>query len=239
MSAGPSASPAIAPLVPFTEDEVCDLVLERSGIACVGLALVFGLAACTAGSDEPAPTSPVVQLGAPGEENQTLSPEDAAKLESPKHTEADEQFMLDMVQHHNQAIVMTSFVDERTDDRDIRLLAKRMKISQQDEMDLMTRWLQDRVVPLTDEHGGHGDGHEMPGMLTDEQLAQLEAADGAAFERLFLEFMIQHHEGALQMVSELYTDGGGHESEIDQFARHVESDQGVEIARMQQLLATR
>lgn len=214
-------------------------VLQRSGLACLGLVLAFGLAACTGDSDDVAPTSPVVQLGAPGEGNHTLSPEDAAKLESPKHTEADSQFMLDMVQHHDQAIVMTGLVDDRTENRDIRLLAERMQVSQEGEMDLMTQWLQDRVVPLTDGHGGHDAGHEMPGMLTDEQLARLEAADGAEFERLFLESMIQHHQGALQMVSRLYADGGGHESEIDQFARHVESDQGVEIARMQQLLAAR
>ncbi|MFD4111824.1 DUF305 domain-containing protein [Streptomyces sp. NPDC058650] len=218
---------------------------ERSGpAACLALALVFGLAACTGGTDEVAPTSPVVQLGAPGEENHTLAPGESLNLDSPKHTEADEQFMLDMIAHHDQAITMTGFVDQRTEDRDIRLLAERMRVSQEDELDLITEWLQDRVVPLNDGraggHDGHdGDGHAMPGMLTEEQLAALEAADGADFERLFLEYMIQHHQGAVQMVTELYAAGGGHESEIDQFARHVESDQGVEIAKMQQLLAAR
>ncbi|MGH3703534.1 MAG: DUF305 domain-containing protein [Agromyces sp.] len=217
-------------------------VVERSGPVCMALALVLGLAACTAG--EVAPTSPVVQLGAPGEGNHTLAPGESLNLESPKHTEADEQFMLDMIAHHDQAITMTGFVDDRTDDRDIRLLAERMQVSQQDEIDLITRWLQDRVVPLNDARaGGHdnheADGHQMPGMLTEEQLAELEAADGAEFDRLFLEYMIQHHQGAVRMVDELYAAGGGHESEIDQFARHVESDQGVEIAKMQQLLAAR
>ena len=76
-------------------------------------------------------------------------------------------------------------------------------------------------------------------MLTDEQLARLEAAKGSTFDRLFLEYMIQHHEGAWQMVDELYAAGGGQESAIDQFARHVESDQGIEIARMQEMLAER
>ncbi|MEF3405519.1 DUF305 domain-containing protein [Agromyces sp. CCNWLW203] len=219
-------------------------VAERSGpAACLALVLVFGLAACTADTDGAPPTSPVVQLGAPGEENHTLAPGETLNLESPKHTEADEQFMLDMIVHHDQAITMTGFVDERTDDRDIRLLAERMRVSQEDELDLITEWLQDRVVPLNDAragggHGGH-DGDAMPGMLTKAQLAELEAADGAEFERLFLEYMIMHHQGAVQMVAELYAAGGGHESEIDQFARHVESDQGVEIAKLQQLLAAR
>ncbi len=104
----------------------------------------------------------------------------------------------------------------------------------------MVQWLQDRVQPLREDgHDGHADGHEMPGMLTEEQLARLEAAEGSTFDRLFLEYMIQHHQGALQMVDELYAAGGGQESAIDQFARHVESDQGIEIARMQEMLAER
>ena len=205
------------------------------------LMLSLGVAACTASAPEPpAPTSPVVQLGAPGEPNETLSPEDAAKrLEAPKFVEADSEFMLDMMAHHDQALVMTGYVDDRTDDRDIRLLAERMRISQEDEMTMMTRWLQDRFIPVNDESGHGHDGDPMPGMLTAEQLADLEAASGAQFDRLFLQSMIQHHQGALQMVTELYAAGGGNESEIDQFARHVESDQGVEIARMQQMLAER
>ncbi len=218
--------------------------MERSCRVGAVVVLTLGLAACTTtGPERVAPTGPVVQLGAPGDPNHTLSPDEAMRLESPTHVEADSQFMLDMIQHHNQAIVMTEFVDERTDDRDIRLLAERMKVSQEDELKLMIRWLQDRVIPLRDDREGHsehdGDEHAMPGMLTDDQLARLEAATGAEFERLFLEYMIQHHQGAVQMVDELYAAGGGHESDIDQFARHVESDQGIEIARMQQMLAER
>jgi len=201
--------------------------------------LALGLTACTVGED-PASTDPVVQLGAPGEPNRTLSPEEAGGIEAPTFVEQDVAFMRDMIDHHSQAIVMTGFVDERTDDRDIRLLAERMRISQEDELDLMVQWLQDRVQPLREDgHDGHGDAHEMPGMLTEEQLARLEAAEGSTFDRLFLEYMIQHHKGALQMVDELYTGGGGQESAVDQFARHVESDQGIEIARMQEMLAQR
>ena len=201
--------------------------------------LALGLTACTVGED-PASTDPVVQLGAPGEPNRTLSPEEAGEIEAPTFVEEDVAFMRDMIDHHSQAIVMTGFVDERTDDRDIRLLAERMRISQEDELDLMVQWLQDRVQPLREDgHDGHRDAHEMPGMLTEEQLARLEAAEGSTFDRLFLEYMIQHHEGARQMVEELYAAGGGQESAVDQFARHVESDQGIEIARMQEMLAER
>ncbi|MFE6965476.1 DUF305 domain-containing protein [Agromyces sp. NPDC057679] len=206
------------------------------------LALALGLAACTTTPDSPAPTSPVVQLGAPGEPNHTLSPDEAAgSIDAPEHTELDADFMRDMIHHHDQAIEMTALVEERTDDRDIRLLAERMSASQQDERTLMVSWLQDRGVPVNDQgHDAHASGGAaMPGMLSDEQMAELGGADGDAFDQLFLVFMIQHHEGAVQMVDELYAAGGGQESATDQFARHVESDQGIEIARMQQMLAER
>ena len=200
--------------------------------------LALGLTACTAGS-EPAPTDPVVQLGAPGEPNRTLSPEEAGGIEAPTFVEEDVAFMRDMIEHHSQAIVMTGFVDERTDDRDIRLLAERMKVSQEDELDLMAKWMQERSQPIRgDGHDGHG-ANEMPGMLTQQQLDRLEAAEGDEFDRLFLEYMIQHHEGALQMVQDLYKAGGGQEASIGQFASHVEGDQGIEIARMQSMLAER
>lgn len=213
---------------------------RRSWLLGTVVVLVFALSACTPDTD-PAPTDPVVQLGAPGEPNRTLSPDEAAQLEAPTHVEADVVFMRQMIDHHYQAIVMTGLVDERTHDRDVRLLAERMSISQEDELDLMVEWLQERSQPLREDgHAGHGaDGHGMPGMLTEEQLARLEGADGGAFERLFLEYMIQHHEGALQMVDELYSAGGGQQPAVDQFARHVESDQSVEIARMQEMLADR
>lgn len=201
--------------------------------------LALGLTACSVGG-EPESTDPVVQLGAPGQPNRTLTPEEAAELEVPGHVDADVTFMLDMIDHHSQALVMTGFVKARTDDRDIRLLAERMEVSQEDEIDQMAQWLQDRAQPLRENgHDGHGAGHEMPGMLTEEQLAELEAAKGEAFDRLFLEYMILHHQGALLMVQELYRAGGGQEPGIGQFAAHVEGDQGIEIARMQEMLAAR
>jgi len=211
-------------------------------LAASPIVLAVALTACTPSQpDSPEPTSPVVQLGAPGESNRTLSPEEAAGLDAPEHNDVDSAFMLAMIRHHQQAIEMTALVDDRTDDRDIRLLAERMSVSQTDEKAQITSWLQERFIPVNGDGSGH-DGHDaasMPGMLTDEQFAELEAASGDEFDRLFLEYMIQHHEGAVQMVDDLYADGGGQESATDQFARHVESDQGIEIARMQQMLAER
>jgi uncharacterized protein (DUF305 family) len=214
--------------------------LRRSCMIGTVIALGLGLSACTTGSPEtPEPTSPMVQLGAPGEPNRTMSPDEAAGIEAPEHSEADVEFMQMMILHHDQALTMTGWVDERTTDRDVRLLAERMRVSQEDEMGFMAGWLQDRGTPLRDEHAAHGGAHDMPGMLTEEQLDRLEAADGEEFERLFLEYMIQHHSGALEMVDDLWAADGGQEPSIGQFARHVQGDQGIEIARMQSMLAER
>lgn len=214
--------------------------MRRSWLVGTVVVLAFGLTACTAtDSDTPEPTGPIVQLGAPGEPNRTLSPDEAAQLPQAEHTDADVAFMQDMIVHHDQAITMTGWVDARTENRDIRLLAERMRISQEDELELITGWLQERGTPLRDEHGAHGGAHDMPGMLSDDELDRLEAASGVEFERIFLEYMIRHHQGALEMVAELWNAGGGNEASVGQFARHVEADQGIEITRMQQLLAER
>lgn len=192
---------------------------------------------------------------------------------APYHS-ADVRFMQDMIHHHAQALIMARMVDERTDRRELRLLAQRIDRSQDDEIRIMTRWLEERgeeipevrlYDPLEEDHAEHGDhgdhadhehhhghheeehahhgdhGHhdhsEMAGMLTDEELDRLAASHGAEFERLFLQFMIFHHEGALIMVEDLFaTPGAGQESDIFQFASHVDSDQRMEIVRMLRLL---
>lgn len=213
--------------------------LASFGIAAL---LIAGLTACTGEPEDaaPLPTTPVVQLGAPGEPNRTLSPDEAAALTSPSHGEDDVLFVRDMLHHHSQAIEMTGFVVDRTDDEDVRLLAERMDISQTDEMAVLEKWLQDRGEPVRDPDASHAHSAEsMPGLLTDAEMAQLEAAEGEEFDILFLTFMIKHHQGAIQMVQELYAAGGGQETEIDTFARHVEGDQSIEIKRMQQMLAER
>ncbi|MDY0907906.1 DUF305 domain-containing protein [Microbacterium sp. CFBP9034] len=209
----------------------------------LGAALVLTavLSACTADAETPAPlpSTPVVQLGAPGEPNRTLSPEEAAALGSPEHIEADTVFVRDMLHHHAQAILMTGFVPDRTADEDIRMLAARMDTSQQDEMKQMEKWLQDRGEPVRDPDAAHDAHAGMPGLLTEAELAELEAAEGAEFDTLFLEYMIRHHEGAIAMVHELFEANGGQEPEIGVIARHVEADQEIEIERMKGMLAER
>lgn len=208
--------------------------------AVVTAAIAISIAGCS--SEEPPPpssTAPVVQLGAPGEPNRSLSPDEAAAIRGPEYVEQDVTFVRHMLYHHEQAMAMTDMVEERTENERIRLLAERMAISQESEMDQMEDWLARRNETLVDPRDpdhSHA-AATMPGLLTDEEMAALEAASDEDFDRLFLESMIRHHEGAVAMVYELYSDGGGNESEIDSIARHVESDQSIEITRMQQLRA--
>jgi len=155
------------------------------------------------------------------------------------YTPADVQFMQEMIGHHAQALTMSAFVPDRTERDALKLLAERITVTQRDEIARMERWLRTRgeEVPATDAHAHHA-GHEaMPGMLTPEEMARLEQAKGAEFDRLFVEGMIKHHEGALVMVEELFASpGGGQEPELFIFANDVDADQRAEIRRMRALL---
>jgi uncharacterized protein (DUF305 family) len=212
-------------------------------------ALLIGCTSATAedtAGDTEAPK--VIQPGAPGEPSRELTPAEAAELEAEleaalQHTEADVAFMQGMIAHHVQALRMTRLVPSRTVREDIPLFAERMDLSQEDEIALMQRWLEERGEEVPSllaghEHDGHdGDDELMPGMLTEEELAELESLEGQAFDRRFLESMIRHHLGALQMVDDLHASDGGQEPEIARFARHVVSDQQIELTRMYDLLA--
>jgi uncharacterized protein (DUF305 family) len=221
---------------------------RRMPVVLVGLALALGSVACTA-DDPPAQddAAPVVQLGGPGEEGKTLSPDEAEAIEEPTWTDADVEFVQMMLPHHQQALEMTALVEDRAADPDLAQLAERIEVSQQDEIALLEEWLSERgemVSGMHGEHGGHGDhgdqggGHQdMPGMLTPAQLDQLARAEGRRFDRLFLQGMIRHHEGAVVMVETLLTGGeGGQESEVFQLASHIGTDQQVEIAAMKERL---
>ena len=147
---------------------------------------------------------------------------------------ADVEFMQGMIHHHQQAVTMADWVPDRTQSTSIRLMARRMAVSQQDEMLLMRSWLEKRGVDPDDHTHRHT---AMPGMINSRQFNKLKSARGKAFDRLFLRYMTQHHQGALTMVQGLVDKGGGTEPEIEQFILHVDSDQSIEIQRMQQLLS--
>ena len=181
---------------------------------------------------------PIVQPGAPGQASHVIDADTAADLSRVQTTAADVRFMQGMIHHHAQALDMTELLRTRTASDDMRKLASRIEISQADEINMMRRWLAVRGQQVPGEHAHHMPGAPlMPGMLTAEEIGRLAAAAGAQFDRLFLEYMIKHHEGALVMVKDLFaTPGAGQESEIFSFASDVDGDQRMEIDRMAAML---
>ena len=152
--------------------------------------------------------------------------------------DADVRFMQGMISHHAQALEMTALLPTRTMRAEMKLLGRRIDDSQADEIGFMERWLEARGETSPGAHAHHAPGAPlMPGMLTPEELQRLAAARGDDFDRLFLELMIKHHEGALFMVGELFaTPGAAQETEIFTFASDVDADQRIEIRRMSAFL---
>jgi uncharacterized protein (DUF305 family) len=201
----------------------------------------------TGGGDQPA----LIQPGAPGQAGHTVAPEKAADVSHVQATKADIEFMQGMIHHHAQAVEMTDLLETRTQSEDMKKLALRISLSQVDEIGMMQNWLRARGQTAPDplEHRNmHHEGMDMsgmdmssgpmmPGMLTPEQMKQLAAAKGPEFDRLFLEGMIRHHDGALVMVKNLFaTPGAAQDSEIFAFASDVDADQRMEIERMGRML---
>ncbi len=188
-----------------------------------------------------AQTPVIVQPGAPGQPTKVLPATTRAVL--PPLSTKDVEFMQGMIMHHAQAVEMTALIEARTENKELRLLGARISQSQSDEMNFMKRWLENKGEPIEMEmddmegmdHGSHG--HLMPGMLSGKQMAALRRARGPEFDRLFLEGMIQHHKGALVMVSEMFdTAGSGQDAELFNFATDVDSGQRAEIKIMQTML---
>jgi len=156
----------------------------------------------------------------------------------PGYSAADVRFMQGMIHHHSQAIDMVDLLYSRTASDDMKKLAKRIEVSQNDELGMMRRWLEARGQDVPGPHAHHMPGAPlMPGMLTPDEMAKLAAAKGTEFDRLFLEGMIKHHSGALVMVKDLFaTPGAAQGSEIFAFASDVDADQRMEIDRMSAML---
>jgi uncharacterized protein (DUF305 family) len=163
-----------------------------------------------------------------------------------RFTEADVRFMTGMIGHHGQALVMAAFAPTHGASPSVQRLCSRILNAQRDEIKTMQTWLRDRGQPVPEVHveGAtmmvHGPEYtmHMPGMLTQEQLNELDAARGPDFDRLFLTDMIQHHQGAVDMVHDLFaTDGAGQDQLAFKIASDIQVDQTTEIARMKQMLA--
>lgn len=194
-------------------------------------------------------TPPIFNPGAPGEASRVISAAEAVELSRTGYVEADVRFMQHMLVHHAQAVEMVGLLETRGASETVRRLGERIAQSQAAEMAQMEEWLAGRGLPVApaDAHAGHhGPAHgpadpdtpPMPGMLSPAQMAALAAASGPAFDRLFLEGMIQHHRGALDMVETLLNDPDAAEDPtLSDFASSVTADQSAEILRMQSVLS--
>ena len=156
------------------------------------------------------------------------------------YNDADVAFMTDMIHHHAQALVMARMAPTHEAGESLRILSERIIVGQNDEIALMQDWLEDRGLPVpdpADPHAAHGAHAGMPGMLTEAQLAELDAARGEEWDRLFLTYMIQHHEGALTMVDTLFGSyGAAQGDDVFRIATGIAADQTAEIERMQTML---
>ena len=203
-------------------------------IATLFLTLVACAGCRTAGGGN----TQILQPGAPGAPGRVITAEQAADQSRVLFTEADVRFMQGMIGHHAQALEMTALLPSRTNSDEMRKFAKRIEVSQADEIKMMQGWLTARGQPLPDPHAHHAHGAAlMPGMLSAEEMARLADAKGEEFDRLFLRFMIKHHDGALVMVKELFASpGAGQDAEVYAFASDVDADQRMEIHRMGSML---
>ncbi len=203
--------------------------------AAAALASLLSLPVCA----QQAPV--VVQPGAPGQPSRQLAASTHATL--PPASSADVQFMQGMIMHHAQAVEMTALIESHTNNKDLRLLGARISHSQSDEIRFMKRWLVARgestSMPMPEMSGMDMSRHEMlmPGMLTAKQMEALRKANAEEFDQLFLTGMIQHHNGALIMVKDLFDiAGAGQDAELFNFTTDVDSGQRAEIRIMQNML---
>jgi uncharacterized protein (DUF305 family) len=203
---------------------------------CVLLAAAAG-AACKTASGGSSTGTRILQPGAPGQDTRTISTEQATDLSKVQATPADVKFMQGMIGHHAQAVEMVQLLNQNSTNPVMKRLGLRIQVSQDDEMNMMRKWLADRGQAIPGPHAHHEPGGFMPGMLTTEEMATLAAAKGVEFDRLFLRGMIKHHGGAIMMVEELFkTPGAGQEGGIFAFASDVDADQRMEIDRMGAML---
>jgi uncharacterized protein (DUF305 family) len=225
---------------------VISVAASRSGLVAAGaLACFLSLPIRAQQADSKTPPV-VVQPGAPGQPTRTLPPSTRATL--PPRSPKDVEFVQGMIMHHAQAVEMTALIESHTENKALRLLGARISRSQSDEMKFMKLWLEARGEPISppmpgmpsmDMPGMDHSGHHMlmPGMLTPKQMDALRKAKGAEFDHLFLAGMIQHHNGALIMVKDLFdTAGAGQDAELFNFATDVDSGQRAEIRIMKTML---
>ena len=213
--------------------------MPKHAFSRLALVLLFAAAfvSCKTAGGGSSTGARIQQPGAPGQDTKTISTAQATDLSKVQHTPADVKFMQGMIGHHAQAVEMVALIHERTGNPDLKMLGLRIQVSQDDEMNMMRKWLEVRGEKIPGPHSHHEPGGFMPGMLTTDEMSQLAAAKGVEFDRLFLQGMIKHHAGAITMVDELFkSPGAGQDGDIFAFASDVDSDQRMEIDRMGMML---
>jgi uncharacterized protein (DUF305 family) len=216
------------------------MVNARTAVVIAGLLTLCG---CAARSPQPADTFVMGQAGATARARA-----DSARL---PYTKADIDFMRGMIHHHAQAVLISRWAPSHGASPAVIRLTERIINAQRDEIQTMQTWLVDRnqasievdsLGRVSMDHSMHGEHMEhamdgMPGMLSDAQLKELDAARGQEFDRLFLGFMMAHHRGAITMVKQLFSQtGAGQDETVFRFANDVQVDQATEIKRMLTML---
>ncbi|MGX7953662.1 DUF305 domain-containing protein [Tsuneonella sp. HG249] len=204
--------------------------------AVLRLALLAGVSfpASAFAADE----APISLPGAPGQPSRTLTPAEATQLAKTRYAPGDVAFMQHMIVHHKQALDMATLARSRTNNAAILKVADRIESSQKDEIKFMTTWLTDRNEAVAMAGMGHAH-HAMKGMASPEQMAALAAANGTAFDRMFLRLMTAHHQGAVDMVEELHEQPGtAYDPVMFEFTSEVVTDQKAEIDRMNSVAAS-
>ena len=206
------------------------------------LLVLFPATACATGSGAERQQTPQVAIAV-----NRSSVTDTTPNAQRAYTAADIEFMSGMISHHAQAIVMSRWAPSHGASASMLILTERIINAQQDEIAAMQRWLRDRNQPVPEARATgmrmmmNGVEHDMlmPGMLSEDQMKQLDQARGKEFDRLFLTFMIQHHRGAVTMVDQLFaTSGAAQDITVFKMASHITADQTTEIERMQKMLAS-
>ncbi|WP_030477996.1 DUF305 domain-containing protein [Lentzea albidocapillata] len=196
----------------------------RSGVLVIVAAFAL-LAGCTSEPD----AAPVIAPDTPGGSAPTIAPSDVSGVIPPPPNDADREYVAMMIVHHEQALAMTRFAPDRAQNETVKGLADRIRFSQEPEIGAMKQW--QRTFNAI---GTHGDHASMPGMATQDQLNALGAARGKDFDRMFLELMIKHHEGAIKMATDVR--GAGTNIQVEEMADDVVATQDDEINRMKKLL---
>ena len=211
--------------------------LNTLNFEMVLLVIVFIFPVLTLNSEDY--SAPIIQPGMPGSPSKILNAEEATKISNTSYIIADVEFLQGMIVHHEQAIIMSNMADERTNNKTIIDLAKRIDVSQEDEINFMESWLKQRneyMNKMKDKHHMH---MSMVGMATPKQLNDLQNSNSTDFDRLFLQLMITHHDGALEMVEELKKyPGNAYDPVLNEFVSDLVNDQGVEIERMNGILVS-